>query len=70
MLTLHRKGKLEEWQLQQAARGYIGLYKKPGEETVLIPFRDVARNKVRYVKFQKFEGVEHWSFVDLVDNNA
>ena len=65
MLQLHRRGKIEEEQLQQAARAYLWIYAKNG--TALVPFKDVAAGKIRYVKFTQLPGVEGWVFTDLVD---
>jgi hypothetical protein len=62
---LHYYGNQLAMELGQAAKFYITLYQKPGEQTVLVPFMDLSKNRKRFVKFELLAGV--WCFVDLVD---
>lgn len=63
MLTLIRRGKIEEEALQQAGRYYIDLYKKGTRSKV--PFKDVTAGNIRYVVYEYL--AELWVFVDITD---
>lgn len=63
---LHYRGDELAMDLGNAARFYIQLYEKKGENVCKVPFKDLSMNgKVRYVKFEKI--VDQWVFTDLVD---
>jgi uncharacterized protein YkuJ len=62
---LHYYGNKLAMELGQAAKTYIPLYEKKGEEICKVAFFDLEKKRKRFVKFQKLEG--QWVFVDLVD---
>jgi hypothetical protein len=64
---LHYYGDKLAMSLGQEAKFYIPLYQKPGEQTVLVPFIDLGKNRKRFVKFEKLAGISEWVFVDLID---
>jgi hypothetical protein len=65
MLTLARRGKIEEEQLQEAAREYLWMYVQ--RSIAAVPFKDLTVGRVRFVVFEKLPGVEGWTFVDITD---
>jgi hypothetical protein len=62
---LHYYGDKLALELGDAAKRYIELYQKQGEEICKVAFFDLEKNRKRFVKFQLLAGV--WCFVDLTD---
>lgn len=62
---LHYLGDQLALELGDAAKKYIPLYSKKGEEICKVAFFDLQKKKKRFVKFQLL--MENWVFVDLVD---
>lgn len=58
---LQRLGDFEEWELADAARKYIDLYKKGS--VCYVPYKDVPSGKKKFIKFV-YEESTGWLYVD------
>ncbi|OLY92500.1 hypothetical protein SAMN05444008_102380 [Cnuella takakiae] len=57
---LQRAGDFDEWELAEAARKYIPIYKKG--EVCKVPYKDLPTGKVKHVEFYLVDG--QWLYVD------
>ena len=70
MLKLIKDNALTRSQLAKKAMKKIPLYEKKGDMSVKVPFLDVRKNKMRYLKFTNLSGYVGngaWTFIEVID---